>query len=280
MADVYFDQTHDQEQIVDLTLTIGAFRLDKFYASGTAFVVKPRIAITAKHVIDDFYKKFDGINFTKELNEGKLGTRKAGFNLSAVQHNKHAKNSSTYIWDIQHIYVCLLTDIVFLYLLPKNEETWGFCWKVSMIDFNPPKVGENIFGFGFHSSKSEFTYSDNTLTLQWSSIAATSKGQVVEVYNEKRDSVNLPFPCFQTNARFDGGMSGGPVINERGYLCGVICSGIDTKDENCDAVSYVALLWPAMITHLSTPHPICQSKRSYPALSLFNNNDISIGWEK
>jgi hypothetical protein len=32
----------------------------------------------------------------------------------------------------------------------------------------------------------------------------------------------LPFPCFEIEARFDPGMSGGMVIDQAGALCGLI----------------------------------------------------------
>lgn len=55
----------------------------------------------------------------------------------------------------------------------------------------------------------------------------------------------LTFPCFQTDARFDHGMSGGPVFNEAGYVCGVICSSYQVENDP-GYISHVSLIWPAM----------------------------------
>ena len=34
----------------------------------------------------------------------------------------------------------------------------------------------------------------------------------------------LAFPCYEINARFDPGMSGGLVVDELGAVCGLVCS--------------------------------------------------------
>jgi hypothetical protein len=44
----------------------------------------------------------------------------------------------------------------------------------------------------------------------------------------------LPTACFETSARFDPGMSGGPVMDENGSVCGIIATGFNAED----AVSY------------------------------------------
>lgn len=56
---------------------------------------------------------------------------------------------------------------------------------------------------------------------------STSIGIVTDVFPEKRDSSLLSFPSYDVEAHFIGGMSGGPIFNEAGELCGLICSGYD-----------------------------------------------------
>jgi hypothetical protein len=47
----------------------------------------------------------------------------------------------------------------------------------------------------------------------------------------------LTFPCFEINTHVIGGMSGGPLYNEAGHLCGLICAGQDGE-----AIAYGATL--------------------------------------
>jgi hypothetical protein len=84
--------------------------------------------------------------------------------------------------------------------------------------------------------------------IEYTTNPYTASGVVEEVHDERRDSYRLPFPCFRTNARFDRGMSGGPVFSEEGYLCGIICSSMPPElgNEDGEHVSYVASLWPSM----------------------------------
>lgn len=54
-----------------------------------------------------------------------------------------------------------------------------------------------------------------------------SIGEVNTVFEEKRDSVMLPFPCIETSVRIYGGNSGGPLLDDKGRICGVHCSSYD-----------------------------------------------------
>lgn len=60
----------------------------------------------------------------------------------------------------------------------------------------------------------------------------------------------LRFPCFQTNFRIDGGMSGGPVFDAQGHLCGLLCSSLKANDADEEHASYVTLLWPSLAAEL------------------------------
>ena len=83
-------------------------------------------------------------------------------------------------------------------------------------------------------------------------------GEVKEIYALHRDS-KMNFPCYQVNARFDGGMSGGPVFNDNGHMCGIICSNIPPYSKDEEHISYVASLWPLMATTISA-----NRKGNYP----------------
>lgn len=50
-------------------------------------------------------------------------------------------------------------------------------------------------------------------------------GEIEAVYPEGRDTVMMPFPCFQTNLTLRGANSGGPLFDRHGRVCGINCSG-------------------------------------------------------
>jgi hypothetical protein len=79
----------------------------------------------------------------------------------------------------------------------------------------------------------------------------TSIGEVGHIFVERRDSSMLTFPCFEVQARFAAGMSGGMVIDEDGALCGLVCAGYNFDDPNAMPLSYAATLWPMLTTVIS-----------------------------
>ena len=67
----------------------------------------------------------------------------------------------------------------------------------------------------------------------------------------RRDSAMLSFPCYEVNARFDHGMSGGIIVDESGALCGLICCSLPAGNPEDYAVSRVKTLWPMLRTLIS-----------------------------
>jgi|ERR1041384_1752602 hypothetical protein len=105
-----------------------------------------------------------------------------------------------------------------------------------------PKEGEHVTGFGYYqmSSQRQEKEVEGKTIIDYEHKTAVTPGEIVKVYPRYRDRGLLNFPCFETNARFDPGMSGGPIWNERGFVCGVICASSDSSH------SYGSLLWLAL----------------------------------
>jgi hypothetical protein len=66
-----------------------------------------------------------------------------------------------------------------------------------------------------------------------------SSGEVLQLYEYGRDTFKdldgnftgkLPTVCFETSARFDSGMSAGPVLDPTSAVCGVISTGFEQDD--------------------------------------------------
>ena len=70
---------------------------------------------------------------------------------------------------------------------------------------------------------------------------SASQGRVGSVHPVRRDGALMNFPCFQTDCRIVGGMSGGPVISGvSGTVIGVVCSSFDMPDGQAH-ISYASL---------------------------------------
>lgn len=270
MKNSFFKNTSLDQPLTEYALALKALNNDKFYPSGTCIIIAPHLAITAKHVVEDYYKIFDH----KRI-DSKGGNLNSSFAMRAVQILNNGKESA--IWEVSKIYLAPSTDIAFLYLNPFTKNAIDYKWKPPKLTLEFPEIGEKIFAFGYRNSK--ITIEKNI--LKWKSQPASSQGVVIEVHPEFRDKSRLNFPCFHTNARFDGGMSGGPVFNEKGFLCGLVCSNLPPENTTQDHVSYVSLLWASLITEIDIPYDRCKGKTTYPILTLAQNGILHLeGWEK
>jgi hypothetical protein len=237
-----FNFTGLNSPITEFALALTAVKDDFLLPSGTAIIIAPNIAITAKHVIENyieiFHKKIPKADFNS--------------NFSILAFQVLDNGGSGALWSVTKIALSDVTDIAYLYLSPSSNEAIEYSWRIPTLNLLPPKVGTKIHCFGYPKSEIVETNismdeQDNNkkIDITWKDDPSTSTGIVIEIHERKRDSVMLNFPCFRTNARFDPGMSGGPVFNEAGELCGIISVGTEGIGD-----SYVALLWPSMITKL------------------------------
>lgn len=118
-----------------------------------------------------------------------------------------------------------------------------------------PALGTRILGLGYTKmavGSDEVTVDARTLTIEQGFHATT--GKVVQIYPNGRDSFMLPSPCFETSARFDAGMSGGPVMNEDGFVCGIVSSSIDGGDAESGYVSWASAAFLVYLLHVNVPN--------------------------
>jgi S1-C subfamily serine protease len=268
-------KTHDLNQVITqyAVLLIGDDGEDELKAWGTAFFVAPGFAITAKHVITGFWEAIE--------EKPKLETDipiKTNFTVLALQDTGDGTLSAA--WLVKNAWCSKFTDIAFLDLQPANEEASNYQWRGRLqLSMLPPGIGERIFAFGYPTSGAVAVTRSPYLKVNWGLNPSTTVGEVIEIYEEYRDRVMLNFPCFQINARFDGGMSGGPVFNQEGQICGVICASLDAPTEE-GYVSYVASLWAAMPTMIDYQGEGFIVKGNYGVFELFGIGFLKqVGWE-
>jgi hypothetical protein len=275
-----FKHTGLDSPITEFALALAANKGDNWIPSGTAIVISPYLAITAKHVIEGFWHKFESSRLVADhgSSRGYSATDKAGtFSISAFQ--VLPGGTSGQLWSVTKIVLSTFTDVAFLHLTNPIGAVQGYQWRAVKMSLAPPPIGARVSGFGYRSPRMVVQESNDTnVSLEWHDVPTTTIGEVVEVFGRRRDSSMLSFPCYRTNARFEHGMSGGPVFNDQGLLCGLICSGTETET---DYYSHATTLWPSMGTPIDIEREGQPGGHSYPVLELARDGYIRAeGWER
>jgi hypothetical protein len=233
---------------------------------GTATIIGGYLAITARHVLDDIISRF-GSTQTSGLN--------SEISHYAVRLYQILPGPEYVVWDVSSAWPCVDTDIALLHLglFKYSGPVAPSSWRLLGIKVVPPKAGTAVVGFGYHSSTVLVTHNDDGYHLDIDDEPTSTTGKVEEILPTGNPSGRFTFPCYRVNARFDGGMSGGPVIDENGFICGIV-SGTFGHVEG-EHTSYVATLWPILRTLISSnragPYP---RDVKYPVIDLALNGLI------
>jgi len=233
------------------------------YLDGTATIIGKGYGITASHVLEEFAKRSgvqsfnDGLNFINCILRFYISVNK-GKDIIPLRVLRAWKRPPS--------------DITFFAFGAEPEINNSHRWKLPKITLLPPKVGDNIFAFGFAESETL----PNTERIPTANVKPrTTTGTVKEVYHLKRDNSRMPFPGFLTNLRFDGGMSGGPVFNSsNGSLCGIISSSIPANTSEEEHSSFVSTLWPMVNIQVDITKSDYFGGPNISVMDLFNRKEI------
>jgi S1-C subfamily serine protease len=185
--------------------------------------------MTAKHVIYDFADRYGHAT-------GGMTTVHANVWLVHVY-----PGPATAVWQVDQVWMAPHTDIAFMHTKPINEIADKREGMSPILQLSPPAVGDRISAFGYRESRGTITHGlAGSQHLDITNVPTAAVGEVIEVYMRQRDGHTLAFPSFRINARIDGGMSGGPLLNDRGCVCGVICASLPAQSEDEPHVSYGA----------------------------------------
>jgi hypothetical protein len=192
------------------------------------------------------------------------GNTKVTFNMFCWQNTE----TGSALWGVTKCYFATASDVVFLKLEPANEEAVNCIVNKVLVEAHPPLPGDRIAAFGYAKTTITNHEADKVIVDLKPS---TSIGEVTAVYLLKRDRVNLNFPCFETSARFDGGMSGGPIFTDKGSLIGLVCYG-----DNAGAYSYGCLLWNTLATLIDIDREGAEGGLEYPIFDLIDHGFIAV----
>lgn len=263
----FFVATELESPITEFALLLVGGDGRSTMALGSAVFIARELAISAKHVIEEYWNQF-GSSYPFAGEKPLTGH----FALFAVQYP--GSRSDAALWRVEYVWAARFTDIAFLSLRPANEIAEGYQWHASPhLDLLPPAVGEQVVGFGYAASQVQLI-EENQLRMTLN--PTTTGGLVNNVFPEYRDRGMLKFPCFEINAHFIGGMSGGPLFNKAGQLCGLICASM-----NGQPIAYGATLWPAMGTTITHQGPGMVCKGPYPVFEMADHGLLHAkGWSE
>jgi Trypsin-like peptidase domain len=209
---------------------------------GTCFcIANDGLYLTARHVIEEA--------FPDSVRDGRLNTEDDGWlhalYVSDEPSEEHPGQCVGGFLPVHKIHFNGVLDMAAVQLtMPMNTHTnTPLILPANKLGLGLPKPSEMCFAFGYHSMAWDRMGPDFSARQKF----YCSRGDVEEVHLPSRDSVIAPFPCFRTSARYDPGMSGGPVMSEDGLIRGVICSSYDGLTDEDGYISYVSLIGPAAL---------------------------------
>jgi S1-C subfamily serine protease len=182
---------------------------------GSGVFVAPGVVMAARHVIEAQ---------EQQLRQGEQELICSGIAADGLV-----------LWRCRGITLLGTTDIAFL--MVEAASVLPTILRQVTLTTQMPRVGEKITIVGIrHHADSPV---DITAETKLSMMAAS--GEVTARYEQRRDSVLLPHPCFEVNCAATGGMSGGPAFDENGFLVGLVTSSIES---DLTGPTFVSLPWP------------------------------------
>jgi len=213
---------------------------------GTAVIVAGHLAITARHnFLDGIVQRFGA----KKINDKQLEVKEYAVRLYQI-----TLGPSYVIWNVVSAWPSVESDIAFLHLAlhGRSDASAQIEWRVPRVRVVPPPIGSAVVGFGYHSSKVTTTPNPGGgYHLELNDEPTATTGEVEEILPTGNPSGKYTFPCYRVGARFDGGMSGGPVFDDTGALCGIISGEGSPGYAEVTPFGYVTTLWPMLRTLIS-----------------------------
>lgn len=265
------DFVHTPRSIIaEMVISLGAEHDGDILVSGSAVIVNRYLAVTASHVIDDYFERIEG--------RAPTHGHHASFAVTAIQTLKEGAEAA--VWTIDKIWMASWTDIAFIRLHPVSDTAATYEWRGRLrMNALPPPIGTRVAAFGYHSGS--VSVDEAGEIVRWTDRPTSTYGLVSRVFEQSRDSIRLPFPCFEIDARVDGGMSGGPVFNPSGELCGILCSTFPASGGDDRHTSYAATLWPALATPIDMDVEGLPASKTRAALDLAAHGALLVkNWDR
>ena len=216
-------------------LALGIKSENRSQIIGSAVIIGPGLAVSATHNVQDALES---------LSSGLEALFMIG-----------ARGSVLDIWTASSISFAPDNDVTLISLKRESAMPEGNMFTKHRIRAQPPSIGEmlNIVGYRFEKPVEHRIQDGIPMEASFSGNMYAARGTTESFFPNSRDSVLLPFPCFQIDCGALGGMSGGAVLDDQGRLLGIVTSSFSLHQDN--GFSYaswliaglnreVTILWP------------------------------------
>lgn len=241
---------------------------DEIFVGGTCFRITQDLYVTCRHVFEDFVTRF--------------GHEK--HNVPWAMNVVHiAQDGNNAIWSTDRLWTAPGHDLAVFHTIPANDIAERMASRhVVSLELAPPKIGEQIFAYGFPRTSGSVTVNadgSRHINIKASGIGAV--GTVLDVHDSFRDRSLITWPSFNIKTVFERGMSGGPVFNGEGRVCGVIGIGTESNELGLRDHSYAWTLWPLMSIGIDLGIDGRSIVPRHPLLDLAKSGVIQAsGWER
>ncbi len=170
--------------------------------------------------------------------------------LAVLRHTVSADNTiSASIWTLETTYAFPPTDVAIAF--PKFQT--GFPSLSLPITFDVPRIGSIVKCIGYSSAGAgaekldlaSFRDGGVNVPLTYEHTLQVVEARVTDIFVRRFAEGFVGGPCFAIDAEVPHGMSGGPVVNESGYVCGVVAAGASLFFNR--PASLVSMLYPVAL---------------------------------
>ncbi len=202
---------------------------------GSGVMVAPGLLLTATHVLREFPDDGPGPMFLTFLPEGARAWR-------PYQTNTLRGSDDGVLVGLRERHV--VSDLTLVSCVLSSDALDEHPLNMAALEVDLPIPGERLWAVGFRQGDVD---DDGTGVTP-----LVASGLVTECFPHGRDR-NLRGPCVEVAMETFGGMSGGPVFNERGYVVGLVSSSFESTDDL--GPTYVTFIWDAFRVAVTAPWP-------------------------
>lgn len=241
--------------ITQVALGLLTVRKDgKSRCAGSAMLILPNLALTAKHVIKNGLAIFEpGIEFSGAMNTETM-----------IVTTQFFKGGGGNFYHIRRVWFNESDDddfaIIELWPDPRQTGVPDWQWSPTFLSFEPPSKFATVFAVGYSNEVGEVHTRPAEsidgirphLNLYWKDGLMISEGKVTKVLPNGSEKPRLRYPCFKVGMQVDDGMSGGPVF-DGGICCGIITHGATTFKDSQSHNTTCSTLEPLLNLQINAP---------------------------